>query len=262
MLSPKQIGTIYFAIFSFIFSAPLFATGIPSNASTADCKNSTLSTYSGTSNLQANWDANIITLHWYSEDNEIQNVPSTSQSCTYDGSLTPLPVSNVPTRTGYTFKGWRARQPVAPTCSTANLDPNIDGTSSSGSDYGNTWSVTFSYGTVFGEAVCSNAVNENPPTNCFGGDDTTEMAICSCRVTSYTLNNANQCNLSDTTLVEEGRLMATEDDPTSYTVYDGWCYWPNGQGPGMSCEESCALSCADSVQYNSSFRATLFGVSQ
>ena len=59
--------------------------------------------------MEANWDANIITLHWYSEDNEIQNVPSTSQSCTYDGSLTPLPVSNVPTRTGYTFKGWRAK---------------------------------------------------------------------------------------------------------------------------------------------------------
>ena len=107
MLSPKQIGTICFALFSFVFTAPLFATDIPSSASTADCKNNPLQTYSGTSNLQANWSANTIQLHWYNGDDEIQNVPSASQSCVYDGTLTPP--ATIPTKTGYTFKGWTVR---------------------------------------------------------------------------------------------------------------------------------------------------------
>ena len=107
MLSPKQIGTICFAIFSFVFSAPSFADpDIPSSASTADCKNNPLQTYSGTSNLQADWQPNTIALHWYNGDDEL-TVPSASQSCVYDGTLTPP--ATIPTKTGYTFKGWRVK---------------------------------------------------------------------------------------------------------------------------------------------------------
>ena len=86
---------------------PTFATDIPSSASTANCKNNPLQTYSGTSNLQADWTANTIQLHWYNGDDEIQNVPSASQSCVYDGTLTPP--ATIPTKTGYTFKGWTVR---------------------------------------------------------------------------------------------------------------------------------------------------------
>ncbi len=35
------------------------------------------------------------------------NVASASQSCTYDGTLTPP--ATIPTKTGYTFKGWTVR---------------------------------------------------------------------------------------------------------------------------------------------------------
>ena len=109
MLRIKQIGTICFAIFSFIFSTPTFATNIPSNASTADCKNNPLQTYSGTSNLQADWQANTIQLHWYEDSDATteMNVASASQSCVYDGILTPP--ATIPTKTGYTFKGWTVR---------------------------------------------------------------------------------------------------------------------------------------------------------
>ena len=34
-------------------------------------------------------------------------VPTASQSCVYDGTLTPP--STIPTRTGYTFRGWKVR---------------------------------------------------------------------------------------------------------------------------------------------------------
>ena len=106
LLSPKQIGTICFAIFSILISAPTFATGVSSTATSADCDNATLDTYSGTSNLQAGWQPNTIDLHWYNGDDEL-TVPSASQSCVYDGTLT-LPTT-IPTKTGYTFKGWTVR---------------------------------------------------------------------------------------------------------------------------------------------------------
>ncbi|MBQ3785502.1 MAG: InlB B-repeat-containing protein, partial [Alphaproteobacteria bacterium] len=103
----KQIGTICFAIFSILFSAPTFADpDISSSASSADCKYAPLETYSGTSNLSANWSANEIDLHWYNDDTEL-TVPAASQSCTYDGTLTPP--ATIPTKTGYTFKGWTVR---------------------------------------------------------------------------------------------------------------------------------------------------------
>ena len=268
MLSPKQIGTICFTIFSFIFSAPLFATGIPSNVSTADCKNSTLSTYSGTSNLEANWDANIITLHWYSEDNEIQNVPSTSQSCTYDGSLEPLPVSNVPTREGYTFRGWRARQAGAgqqvQQCSLSSLDTSIGGTwyASKGStgycyyyndDTGDEvdgdcsdshfaglnnseWETNFSYGTVKGMAKCSNT---NGDYATVGTPSNTNGQYCWCAATSYTPDGGTQCNIAS----------------------PSWVFYGDVDSASL-CANGCADDCAYRVLYYPDFRRAVFGVSQ
>ena len=94
----------YFIMFiiAMLLSVPVNATpDIASTASSADCKHNPLQTYSGTSNLQADWTANTINLHRYDGDTEL-TVPSTSQSCTYDGTLTPP--ETIPTKTGYTFK--------------------------------------------------------------------------------------------------------------------------------------------------------------
>ena len=98
----KKCFTMF--IIAMLLSVPVNATpDIASTASNADCKHNPLQTYSGTSNLQADWTANTINLHWYDGDTEL-TVPSTSQSCTYDGTLTPP--ETIPTKTGYTFKGW------------------------------------------------------------------------------------------------------------------------------------------------------------
>ena len=192
LLSPKQIGTICFAI-SILISAPLFATDIPSSASTADCKHTPLQVYSGTSNLEAGWTANTIQLHWYNGDTEIQNVPVASQSCVYDDSLTPP--STIPTRTGYTFKGWRVRQPAQ--CSLSNLvidgevevgeltyvasrsstnscvyfdvregeiESNCDNSYVSGLNSGE-WIAAFSHGIAYGESKCSAKTGNNRDSN-------------------------------------------------------------------------------------------------
>ena len=239
----------------------MFATGIPSNVSTADCKNSTLSTYSGTSNLEANWDANIITLHWYSEDNEIQNVPPTSQSCTYDGSLTPLPVSNVPTRTGYTFKGWRARDL---TCGLSHVDTSVYGTWSAGKgstgycyyynyDTGDEvdgdcsdshfaglnnseWETNFSYGTVKGMAKCSNT---NGDYATVGTPSNTNGQYCWCAATSYTPDGGTQCNIAS----------------------PSWVFYGDVDSASL-CANGCADDCAYRVLYYPDFRRAVFGVSQ
>ena len=109
LMSLKQIGMVCFAFLFSIFSTNLFAAdpNIPADATSASCDNSTLNTYSGTSNLQANWEANKINLTWYSDDTQITNVQSAAASCNYDGILT-VP-STPPTKTGYTFNGWKVR---------------------------------------------------------------------------------------------------------------------------------------------------------
>ena len=95
-------------LFLSLFASPLFASGIASNTSSAPCTNNTLETYSGNSNLAADWQPNTINLRWYNE-NEKLTVQQSAQSCTYDGTLT-IP-STPPTRTGYTFAGWAVRVP-------------------------------------------------------------------------------------------------------------------------------------------------------
>ena len=95
-------------LFLFIFSLPTFASGIAADSVSAPCTNNTLETYSGNSNLQADWQPNVINLTWYNE-NEKLTVQSAAQSCVYDGALT-IP-STQPTRTGYTFAGWKVRLP-------------------------------------------------------------------------------------------------------------------------------------------------------
>ena len=269
MLRIKQIGTICFAIFSFVFSAPTFATDIPSSASTADCKNNPLQTYSGTSNLQADWQANTIQLHWYNGNDEIQNVPSVSQSCVYDGTLTPP--ATIPTKTGYTFRGWRVRQ-----CSLSGLDTTINsfwnatytrwksivpadgftmqdsiGAENSSDLNNGEWAVTFSYGTVKGMAKCSGLSGDN--NNYTWSNDSsnwtaTESALtsasgraqyCWCAATGYTPSGGNQCSI----------------------VAPSWVFKINSGNQSM-CNKDCARECASGLEGSADFRRALFGVSQ
>ncbi len=204
MLSPKQIGTICFAI-SILFSAPSFADpDISSSASSADCKYNPLETYSGTSNLQADWTANEISLYWYN-NNTLMEVDSTSSDCTYDSTLTPP--STIPTRTGYTFTGWKVRPQMdfstipttgngtfwakgtdtdgEPLClynTTSSSSMSCDSDSNFDELQEQEWKVQFTHGTVYGMSGCGSPVGTRnqpgTPTIGTGGG-------CWCKATGY-----------------------------------------------------------------------------
>ena len=91
------------------FTTDSYSSGIASNSASAPCDNNTLETYSGNSNLSADWQPNTINLRWYN-DNEKLTVQQSAQSCTYDGTLN-IP-STPPTRTGYTFAGWEVKYAI------------------------------------------------------------------------------------------------------------------------------------------------------
>ena len=274
MLRIKQIGTICFAIFSILISAPLFATGVSSGATSADCDNATLDTYTGTSNLQAGWQPNTIALHWYNGDDEL-TVASASQSCVYDGTLTPP--TTIPTKTGYTFKGWRVKQAAG--CSLSSLNTSIGGTwwASKGStgycryrnnDTGDEvvgdcsdshfaglnnseWETNFSYGTVKGTSYCS-GLSGNNHNFAWGGNSADwsatesqltsasgEKKYCWCAATSYTPDGGTQCNIASPS-------------------------WVFGYDPGSAsaCANYCAFYCALYVSDSAGCRRAVFGVSQ
>ena len=95
-----------FVLLLMMFATNSFASGIASNTASAPCTNTTLETYSGNSNLSADWQPNEIQLRWYN-NNTLMDVQSAANTCTYDDTLT-VP-STAPTRTGYTFAGWTVR---------------------------------------------------------------------------------------------------------------------------------------------------------
>ncbi|MBQ6012199.1 MAG: InlB B-repeat-containing protein, partial [Alphaproteobacteria bacterium] len=195
----------------------------------------------------------------YSEDNEIQNVPSTSQSCTYDGSLTPPPVSYVPTRTGYTFKGWRVRPPV---CSLSSLKPGIQGTAmSSVSENGqvnnyngsnaatlglvnNEWAVTFSYGVLLGKVKCSAKVGDN-------GGYMWSNASSNWKATESELDSAgpgNYCWCKPTKFIPDGGSMC-------YVSSTNWLFFEEEVD---TCSSGCAYWCATQVFQTVSFRQRMY----
>lgn len=210
-----------FILFLCLCVGDSFATGI-GNVSSAPCDNDTLSKYTGTANIEINWEPNVIGLRWSNGTEQING----QTSCTYDGTITVPPQ---PTKLGYTFKGWK----VDHSCGLKNVDPNIDngearcyknhdgskGCISANYDLteNGTYAVHFDYGTILGEALCSS-------TEGIGGkigtpDTNTTGDYCWCRITGY--------------IWPEGGLCST----TSAWMYEYL-------NPGRTCINGCALTCA------------------
>ena len=191
-------------------------------------------------------------------------MPSASQSCVYDETLTPP--STIPTRTGYTFRGWRPRDL---TCGLSHMDTSVYGTwfASKGStgycyyyndDTGDEvdgdcsdsyfaglnnseWETNFSYGTVKGMSKCSglSGGNNNRATESELTSASGEKKYCWCAATSYTPDGGNQCNIAS----------------PSWVFYGDY-------GSASNCAGLCAGGCADNVIYYDGFRRAVFGVSQ
>ena len=91
-----------FLLLLIFFTIDSFANGI-GNVSSAPCDNDTLNKYTGTANVEINWEPNTIGLNWYDGDTKL-TVDNSAQSCVYDGTITVPPA---PTKLGYTFNGWK-----------------------------------------------------------------------------------------------------------------------------------------------------------
>ena len=292
MLSPKQIGTICFAIFSILISAPLFATGVSSGATSADCDNATLDTYTGTSNLQADWQPNTIALHWYNGDDEL-TVSSASQSCVYDGTLTPP--TTIPTRTGYTFKGWRVRQAAG--CSFASQVCGLNGSAVNGLTYDDSDSTTYGYNSNNGQNSENASIYGLTSTGTWAVKDTSGgivKGIASCNSTKPNLWDTVMEGMDNGTMTEEQAVNtlwgtcntdAFRPSNTFSSSSSGqycWCkmtsYKPTGGNvcnvaspswvfsndiaSASDCAYYCAYDCAINVVAYPVFRRAVFGVSQ
>ena len=244
-----------------VFSSPAFASGINANSASAPCTNNTLETYSGNSNLQADWAPNTIDLRWYN-NNTLLTVQSAANTCIYDGTLT-IPATE-PTRTGYTFAGWQVR----PEIDFGTIPTNLGGTerwakgiNRDGSDrclhqynepsaqhldcnsdvvfselQQQEWKVSFEHGDLYGMAICSTTVGETSGQT--GNPVAVDGMYCWCKATGYKSINSN---------VISGSL-----NKLSWALDD----YPYGTIPG--CMESCATRCAAYSKSQKYFRDALF----
>ena len=229
---------------------------------TNDCVETTLGTATGPANLEADWTANTINLEWYNEDTKL-TVPTTSNTCTYDGGIT-LPSTN-PTKTGYTFRGWQVR---AAQCLPSDFNYNnvtwtspygyatLDGRAGSKeTDFGLTvgsgeWAVDYgNAGVIKGMARCSaksgnnndytwtNASSEWSASESELTSASGETKYCWCQITGYDAN---------------------KDKEYCQVASPSWVFGADG-GSASNCAYNCADACADYVRNVSGFRAALFG---
>jgi len=218
-------------------------------ANPATCDSGALDTDSGGAALEAEYTPETIDLNWYDNNGNI----ITTNSCVYDNGIT-LP-SN-PTRAGYTFKGWRVVHKYDFSTLDYSINTTWDATHSrwkpingsdgytmeivfgteNSSDLSNgEWSDTFSYGTVFGNALCSTTSGTWATTGTPANDG---GQYCWCRATGY------QPSDSDVVYSPNSPLL--------------WVFL-NDAGATSNCASYCAYGCAYHVQNRSDFRRALFG---
>ena len=270
----KKQNLFLTSVLTIAISCPAMAD-IAANAQSAKCDNGVLGTYEGSSNLQAQWNANTIYLNWYtdSESNngsEISVTGTNAASCLYDGAIS-LPTQ--PTKTGYEFAGWRVRtsvsgggnnnqsetptpsepeEPVS-TCDISNFTSEIRGKDVSGvyNDSDDVlWQVQYLIDNgrtieAYGTARCmpqnggyGDVINESQ----IEGDDSIDRT-CWCYV-EHLINDetGDYCNF------EEGRYVSTGDVYEEFYKEDEYC-------DGVH----CAALCQDLIVEDESFADVIFG---
>ena len=213
------------------------------------CDNATLHTTTGPATLNARWTANTIILNWNAGNDATFTAPAQNDaaySCEYDGGIT-LPTA--PTRSGYTFGGWRVHQ-----CSLSEYLPAetygtgygfINDTAHAQSPYisnsdvyglteDNTWAVQFSEGVIKGRALCS-ATSGTVRGETGTPDETERGRYCWCAGTSF----GNECSVASPSWV----FRYADNNSTV-------------------CARDCVQLCTMSVNSDSAFRRAIFGVTQ
>ena len=242
-----------------LFVGDSFATGISGNVSSAPCDNATLDKYTGTANVEINWEPNTINLTWYDGDMQL-NVPVASQTCTYDSMITVPPAP--PEKLGYTFNGWKIPKIdfstiptdvqgtnrwsvgwdnnantnicwyAAATGDAWKVDCNSDSTYNELQPY--EWKVKYNHGDLYGVAGCgttsgTHAQHGNPTITNGSGQ------YCWCKATGYKIANTSVIN-----------------SPSSVLS------WVFGSATVGICARDCVAYCVNAADYISSFRRALF----
>ena len=186
-------------------------------------------------------------------------VESSSSGCTYDSTLTP---PTAPSRTGYTFKGWRVR----PTMNFSAIPTNVNGTNRwaigwyNNANYcwydtntGNAWNVAcdsdntysqelqtyewkvkYSHGDLYGMSGCSTMSG----TYATAGNPTIGSGqYCWCKATGYKATGSSEI---------KGPLSALS-----------WVF-NSDNGSVASCARYCARHCINAAGNHSAFRGALF----
>ena len=225
----------FFVALLMLLTIPAFATGVSSGASTADCDNATLNTYTGTSNLSAGWQPNTIDLHWYNGDTEITSGVQTS--CTYDGTLTPP--ATIPTKTGYTFKGWTVRDvpdgytklQYLQSSGAAYIDTQYTGNQ-------NTEIITKSLVTttgryVYGASTSSNARAITAYVSASGNWRMASSAIAVSNSSAYTINKIHNTKHNKNGVWVDGVQIGSYTNITNFTTpYSLLVFGGNTGSPG------------------------------
>ena len=242
-----------------IIATDSHSSGIASNTNSAPCTNNTLETYSGNSNLAADWQPNTINLRWYN-GNTLMDVQSSANTCVYDSTLT-IP-QTAPTRTGYTFDGWTVR-PEIDFAATIPTDTNglerwakgernnVDycyhdmhtGTAKEvicENDFEELqqyeWKVKFNHGMLYGMAGCSATTADVSFQTYENITIIPSGTICWCKVTGYKANNDSVVNSS---------------------MYD--LPWVSSYNySGVNCDLKCASRCANAAEFYPAARTALF----
>jgi len=276
-------------LFGMMFACNVYATtDIPSTATTGDCDETTLGTYSGSADLEIKWEPNTIPIRWYDNNTAIQNAQNT---CNYDDVLT---VPTPPSRNGYNFTGWKVR-PMMDFSTLTSLETGSErwgkGYSlNSGADYcyydvgtasytvancktnsgfstlnRQEWKVKFNSGNtkgiLYGSAHCSakngDYHNWTWPAADYADWLTTynqlenisgKKIYCWCQATGWQPENSD--------------IIYTNSDSLSYgnTEFSSSSAWVfrYGYGSANYCTQICAEDCAHPALTNSAFRRALF----
>ena len=249
---------------AFILSILTFPTFSETLGNSPQCDNATLHTTTGPATLNARWTANTIILNWDAGNDATFTAPAQNDaaySCEYDGGIT-LPTA--PTRSGYTFGGWRVAQSQQQqqcslsgvwTSGMANESINLDYEHVRWKQMGNNgstmtdffgeenssdlnpgeWAVRFTSGELKGRALCSST---NGTAGQLGApDETGGGRYCWAAGTSFN----NQCSVTSPLWLSFGHFDDAGD-----------------------CTENCVLAALDLffVDETSQFRSLMFGVTE
>ena len=113
-----------------MMTVPVWATNLVTSTNKS-CNQNTIGAMSGGVSLMADWTPNAINLAYFDRNTKL-DVQNNANTCSYNGGIN-LP-STLPTRTGYTFVGWRVvddvcSDPASPRCCaiTNNEDSGCSG---------------------------------------------------------------------------------------------------------------------------------------